>query len=132
MSEDLVVRRIFHVERVKQGRKLLQNGEAPGPVAAIPRIARLMALAIRFDTLLRDGTVASQAEVARLGHVTRSRLSQIMNLTLLAPDIQEALLFLSLADSRPIWLAQLQPIAVIADWRLQRRLWFQLIAKPKA
>jgi len=30
-----------------------------------------MALAIRFDGLIRRGDVANQAELARLGHVTR-------------------------------------------------------------
>src|SRR3712207_3152134 len=33
-------------------------------------------------------------KVARLGHVTRARVTQIMNLLNLAPDIQEAILFL--------------------------------------
>ena len=53
-----------------------------------------MALAIRFDQLLQDGHVADKAEPARLGHVTRARLTQIMNLLCLAPDIKEAILFL--------------------------------------
>jgi hypothetical protein len=47
-----------------------------------------MALAIQFDQLIRDGVVADQADLARLGHVTRVRLTQIMNLMSLAPDIQ--------------------------------------------
>ena len=64
------------------------------PVGRIPRVARLMALAIHFDRLIRDGVVADQAELARYGLVSRARMSQIMDLLLLAPDIQEALLFL--------------------------------------
>jgi hypothetical protein len=130
MSEDFVFRRKFHIERVKRGRKLMQTGTAPSPQGPIPRITRLMALAIRFDQLLREGRAESQAELARLGHVTRARLTQIMNLVLLAPDIQEALLFLPLAESRPIWLAQLQPIAATSDWRRQRQLWANLLAEP--
>jgi hypothetical protein len=131
MSEDLVFQRNFHIERVKRGRKLMQTGTAPSPQGPIPRITHLMALAIRFDQLLSDGQVQSQAELARLGHVTRARLTQIMNLALLAPDIQESLLFLPLAESRPIWLAQLQPIAAMHDWQRQRELWSQLMAEPK-
>lgn len=130
MSQDLRFRRKFHIERVKRGRKLLQSGSAPGPVKPVPRITRLMALAIQFDLLLLEGRVASQAELARLGHVTRARLTQIMNLVLLAPDIQEALLLLPLAKSRPIWLAQLQPIAALHDWGRQRELWLKLLAAP--
>ena len=55
--------------------------------------ARLMALAIRFEHLVRTGRVASYAVLARLGQVTRARISQIANLLHLAPDIQEELLF---------------------------------------
>ena len=53
-----------------------------------------MALAMRFAQLLRDGFVADQAELAGLGYVTPSRLSQVMALLQLAPEIQEAILFL--------------------------------------
>jgi hypothetical protein len=61
---------------------------------SIPRIARLMALAIRFEGLLRSGTIRDCAELARLGRVTRARVTQIMKLLNLAPDIQEQILFL--------------------------------------
>ena len=53
-----------------------------------------MAVAIRLERMLRSGEVADLTELARLGHVTQPRMSQIMILTLLAPDIQEELLFL--------------------------------------
>ena len=51
-------------------------------------------VAIRFERLIQAGAVADYAELARLGHVTRARITQIMNLRLLSPDIQERLLFL--------------------------------------
>jgi hypothetical protein len=84
-----------------------------------------MALAIRIDAYLRDGQVADYTELARLGHVTRPRISQIMNLLNLSPDIQELLLFLprTLTGHDPIHLRQLQPIASTLDWRKQRRMW---------
>ena len=53
-----------------------------------------MALAIRFDDLVRRGEVSDYADLARLGYVTRARITQIMCLLHLAPNIQEALLFL--------------------------------------
>ena len=62
---------------------------------SIPRIARLMALAIRFDGLVREETIRDYAELARLGRVTRARMTQIMKLLDLAPDIQEQILFLA-------------------------------------
>ena len=45
---------------------------------SISRIARLMALAIRFEGLVKDGTVRDYADLARRGHVTRARMTQIM------------------------------------------------------
>ena len=98
------------------------------PVGRVPRVARLMALALRLDELVRTGQVASYSALASLGHVSRARICQILNLIHLAPDIQEALLFLPLTvrGRDPILLADLQPIAAALDWRKQRRLWRQL------
>ncbi len=74
----------------------MKEGEAPEaqPLGSVPRISRLMALAIRTQDLVDQGEVADYADLARLAHISRARISQIMNLTLLAPDIQEAILFL--------------------------------------
>jgi hypothetical protein len=88
-----------------------------------------MALALRCEELIRTGQVASYSAVASLGHVTRARVCQIMNLLCLAPDIQEQVLFLPRTERGrdAIILADLQPIAAAADWRKQRRLWRQLL-----
>jgi hypothetical protein len=61
--------------------------------------------------------------------VTRARISQILNLLHLAPDIQEALLFLppTLRGRDALILADLTPIAACIDWRKQRRLWRRLL-----
>jgi hypothetical protein len=61
----------------------------------IPRITRLMALAIKFQDMIDRGEVRDYADIARLGYVTRARVTQIMNLLNLAPEIQENLLELS-------------------------------------
>jgi hypothetical protein len=73
--------------------------------------------------------VTDQAELARLGHVTRARLTQIMNLLCLAPDIQEQLLFLppSTRGRDRITERHLRRIVAISDWRKQRRMWERLI-----
>src|SRR5262249_44018131 len=78
------------------GGKAVRPGAAKPslPAGRVPRVARLMALALRLDELLRSGQVGSYSELASLGQVTRARISQISNLLCLAPDIQEALLFL--------------------------------------
>ena len=91
----------------------------------VPRISRFMALAIHFEELIRNGVVTDFAELARLGHVSRARVTQIMNLRLLAPDIQEKLLFLPLTQigGDQIHLLELQRVAVEFNWLQQRMLW---------
>ena len=99
------------------------------PAGRVPRVARLMALALRLDELVRTRQVASYSALASLGQVTRARICQILNLLHLAPDIQEALLFLppTVRGRDAILLADLQPIAAAFDWRKQRRRWRQLL-----
>ncbi|MGN6546568.1 MAG: hypothetical protein ACTHK7_16050 [Aureliella sp.] len=105
--------------------KRIQAGEKPKVPGRIPRVARLMALAIRFQTLIEAGDVSDYAELARLAHVSRARITQIMNLLLLASDIQEAILFLEPVEKGrdTIKLRQLQKVALEADWNEQRRIW---------
>ncbi len=120
-----------HFRSGRHGRKRLERGDAPVPPiesGRVPRVSRIMALAIRFEGLIRDGVVADQADLARLGHVSRARITQIMNLLYLAPDIQEQILFLPRIERGrdPIKEHQLRPIAAVADWRKQRKLWANL------
>jgi hypothetical protein len=99
------------------------------PAGRVPRVARLMALALRLDELVRTGQVTSYSALASLGHVSRARICQILNLIHLAPDLQEALLFLppTQRGRDAIILADLMPIAAAFDWRKQRRLWRRLV-----
>jgi hypothetical protein len=94
----------------------------------VPRIARLMALALRLEALVQEGTVGSYAELARLGHVSRARLSQILSLLHLAPDLQEELLFWERPrrGREPLALRHLLPITAVLDWHEQRRRWRKL------
>jgi hypothetical protein len=98
--------------------------DAKGAASSIPRIARLMALAIRFEGLLRKKTIRDYAELARLGRVTRARVTQIMKLLNLASDIQEQILFLPILKG--LNERNLRPIVTRLDWNEQRRL-FQRI-----
>ncbi len=94
----------------------------------MPRISRLMALAIEMDRLVREGVVKDYAELARLAHVSPARVTQVMNLNLLAPDIQEEILFLPRTERGrdPIQEHAVRPVAAVADWRRQRRMWRRL------
>jgi hypothetical protein len=97
----------------------------PATMGRLPRIARLMALAIKFDRMIRDGVVTDYADLARLGLVTRARMTQIMNLLNLAPDIQEEILFLPRngGGKDPVAERNLRPLTRIVSWVRQRKLW---------
>lgn len=115
---------------IKARRKIAMPGPAPesaAPIGRIPRVSKLMALAIRYDMLLRDGKVADQSELARLAHVTQPRMTQILNLLHLAPGIQEELLHLPTVDAGddPITERDLRPITRLRDWGKQRIFWTQ-------
>ncbi len=86
----------------------------------IPRISRLMALATRLEGLIQQQDGITQANLADFGGVTRSRLTQIMHLVHLAPDIQEELLFLP--SSSRIVERTLRPIVRLVRWDEQRKL----------
>jgi hypothetical protein len=128
-----------HFEIGRKSRKKLEVGDTPPDPEAlvepgrVSRVSRLMALAIRLEQLRAEGVARDYADLARLGSVTRARLTQIMNLTLLAPDIQESLLLLprTIRGRDHVTEPQLRSIAAVPDWRKQRRMWKCLTtAKP--
>ncbi|MCB9850827.1 MAG: hypothetical protein H6817_09000 [Phycisphaerales bacterium] len=133
-DEDITIQRSFHFVVRKRGRREIKPGPKPVPPKSnsgtVPRISRLMALAIKFDGLIRSGAITDQAELANLAHVTRARVTQIMNLLHLAPDIQEAILFLpkTTKGRDPIREAHVRPIAAEACWDQQRQAWHMLEA----
>jgi hypothetical protein len=134
MTIPLTIEREVHFQRKAHGRKAMRDGQeaipSPLPPGRVPRVARLMALAIRFEGLLRAGAVRDFAELERLGHVTPARVSQVMNLLNRASHIQEAVLFLPRSERGrdAIILTDLQPLAMVSNWHKQRRLWSQLAA----
>ena len=95
----------------------------------IPRIARLVALAIRLEGLIREQTLPDYAAVARRGRVTRARMTQVMKLLHLAPDLQEEILFLP--PSSRLNERHLRPIVRQIDWHEQRRLFRELTSRQK-
>lgn len=90
-----------------------------------------MAFAIHFERSLSSGRYTTQADLARAGQVTRARLTQILNLTMLAPDIQEQLLFLPpYATGRaPLTEREVRPIAGEPNWDEQRKQFAALTAQ---
>jgi len=128
---DVNITQTHNVSFIRQhnARRIVQDTreepKPPTPPGRLPRITKLMALAIRFEHLLAKGAVRNQAELADLGHVTRTRITQIMNLLHLAPKIQEEILNLprTLKGRDPITERHLRDIVTEADWEKQRARW---------
>ena len=99
------------------------------PCGRPPRLARLLALAHKLDGLVRSGTVKGYAELARLGHVTPARLTQIMVLLHLAPAIQEYILFQSAGGLLFLTELELRQIAREPLWDRQREIFERLLKK---
>jgi len=119
--------------RPRAGTTSRGEDERPRP-PRIPRVTRLMALAIRFQDMIDRGEVRDYAELARLGYVTRARMTQIMNLLNLAPDIQEEILFRedTQAGGAPIYERQVRCVTRHVDWERQRRMWGEVRAEGEA
>jgi len=128
MRFTLAPRRATHGSRQGAGQQQDQQ-TSPGRV---PRVSRLLALAMRFQDMIDRDEVRDFADLARLGYVTRARITQIMDLTLLAPDIQEEILFLpqTTAGRDPIKEKEVRAIAAIPHWHRQRKKWAETQKAP--
>lgn len=132
MSDGIKLDFKVHFTTGQCGSREMRAGERttpqPVPEGHVPRISRLMALAIRFDDLVRSGEMADFAEIAELGQVTRARVSQIANLLNLAPDIQESILLLGRTNGvrEAPTERQIRSIASEPDWNQQRSRWAEI------
>ena len=129
----ITVKRKLQLSREAHGRRrVATKPPESSPVAPgrIPRISRLVAVAVRLERMLQTGEVSDLTELARLSHVTQPRMSQILVLAQLAPDIQEELLFLPrVTKGKPaIHEKMLRPVSAEICWHKQRVLWSKLRA----
>jgi hypothetical protein len=98
-----------------------------------PRAAHVLALALQFQEMIDSGEVRDYADLARLGCVSRERISQIIMLVWLAPDIQEEVLRLPPHAGRaPFSEGALRRIAKMPIWEEQRRAVRNLFGEPEA
>ena len=94
----------------------------------VPRVTQVMALAIQFQDMIQRGEARDYADLARLGCLTRERMSQIMELIWLAPDIQKELLECKPTHTTrfPISEVAVRRIAAELEWESQRAAWRKL------
>ena len=102
------------------------------PPSRPSRCARLVALGHKLEELVQSGEVNSYGELARLGHISPARLSQIMILAQLAPSIQEFVLFLSANNDGAITERELRKIARDPRWDRQRQKFAKYLKRLKA
>ena len=124
----ITVKRKIQFSREAHGRRRIKPHSEPAPKpepGSLPRVSRLMALAIRLQKAIESGHVSDITELAELSHVSQPRMSQILALNLLAPDIQEQLLFLpKVTVGRPkIHEKMLRDLTKQFDWDAQRNRW---------
>ncbi len=111
----------------------MMPGAAPPEAGRLPRVTKVLALAIQFQEMIRTGDARDCADLARLAGVSRERISQIMKLLWLAPDIQmEVLYFPSVSGVNfPIRERALRSISNRICWVEQRDLWANLKEKSR-
>jgi len=109
-----------------------QKKEVVPPPPRIPRITRLMALAIKFQEMINRGEVRDYAEVARLALVSRARITQVMNLLNLPPQLLDNVMLdpnqvgvVGVSESR------IRRITSLVHWQDQIAVWEQLGADPR-
>jgi hypothetical protein len=111
-----------------QAKKTRPPSAATPPTERVPRITRLLALALKFEELIRFGAVSNYAVLARVGQVSPSRISQMASLLSLAPDIQEDILFLRPAEAKQLRISEpsLRKLTATLLWNQQREQWRNL------
>jgi hypothetical protein len=81
----------------------------------------MLALAHKIQQAIDGGKVRDRAEVARRLGFTRARVTHLMDLTLLAPDLQERVLEFEAVDGiEPFSERELRKVARVAAWTEQR------------
>jgi hypothetical protein len=101
---------------------------APPGTGKLPRLTQVLAQALQFEEMVRSGGVKDFADIARLGCLSRARISQVLKLAWLAPDIQEEILGLPRSSVGRFDISEVaaRRIAVEPAWRSQRLLWAKL------
>lgn len=95
---------------------LLHRGNPkPSKVAKTPRVVELLRKAIEWQVLLESGEIVNQADIARQEGITRARVTQVMGLLRLSPEIQEQILSMPNVVRPSISERMLRPIAAIGD-----------------
>ena len=105
----------------------------PPKVPTTPRVVELLRKAIEWQALLESGEATSQAEVACREGLTRARVTQVMGLLRLAPEIQQHILSMLDIVGRPsITERALRRVSRLEQLGAQRQAFQQLVGRHSA
>jgi hypothetical protein len=94
---------------------------SPAPVRRPARVAQMLALAHRLQAEIDRGDFRDRADLARQLGFTRARVSQLLDLLMLAPDLQEHILGLEAVDGvEPLSERTLRDVVRHQAWAEQR------------
>lgn len=111
----------FHRVQRDHGKRFVTE-PPPGPVRRPARVAVMLALANKIQQAIDRRQVRDRAEIARRLGFTRARITHLLDLTLLAPDVQEQVLFAEAIDGvQPMSERALRAVAHAGSWAEQRR-----------
>lgn len=99
------------------------------PVRRPARVAIALALAHKIEDAIQRGAVRDRAEVARRLGLTRAKITQLLDLALLAPDLQCQVLALEAVDGvEPTSERTLRAVAFAGAWARQRDQWASVVS----
>jgi hypothetical protein len=103
---------------------MLNSGKIP--IKKEPLLRQNLVLAYQIQELFEKEKAKKLGQVGQWLHMTHARISQIMNLLFLAPDIQEEILFLD--DEKVFQLTEhkIRKIPVEVKWTKQREMWNEI------
>lgn len=112
------------VDVVRQQPQRVVHQDARVLEGQVAMVARMLALAHHLQGAIDRDLVADRASVARSLGVTRARVTQLLDLLMLAPDIQEQVLAIEAVDGvEPIGERALRDVAHAGTWEAQGRVW---------
>ena len=120
-SGTMVAGKLHRVRNGHRKRFVETAPPTPAPVRRPARVAIMLALAHKIQQAIDRGAIRDRAEVARRLGLTRARVTQLLDLTLLAPDIQERVLFAESVDGlEPMGERAVRAAVRVEDWAKQR------------
>jgi hypothetical protein len=115
-----VITGTLHRKQHGRRKRFVAEAEA-GPMHRPARVALMLALAHKVQESIDVGKLADRADVARRLGFTRARITHLLDLLLLAPDLQERVLGLEAVDGRePMSERTLRAVAHAGTWAEQR------------